>query len=643
MRRWVWLAALCLFAFALSYGYVHVYLRGGPRIIDATSYWLEARTLATGSFIFDAPYPSGSFRGRFLLSTPDGKSLGVIFPPGYPLLLALGMLAGAPLLVGPLLGGLLVAATFHLALAVTKDHKVAWVAAGLSVVCAALRYHSADTMSHGLSALLGCLALGLALRHELRLGPLLCGLCLGLMVATRPVSAVVSSLLCLIALWRSGFRSWLLVLLGSLPGIALLLVHQRALTGSFFQSTQLAYYAVADAPPGCFRYGFGEGVGCRYEHGAFVTRFLPSGYGFVAAARNFFVHLGLFSVDATNTIPLTLLGGFAVFRHARTPLGWLAAGVLLQALAYVPFYFDGSYPGGGARFLAEAIPLWQILVARAAVDLRLERWAVPAALAGFALHARHGHAKLRDREGGRPMFEPDFVRRAGITHGLLLVDTDHGFNLGHDPSIASAEEGVLVARRHGDTNDGVLYQLEGRPPTYRYVYDVSGTRPPNLIRYIPAQLPRSEAEAEWPGPPRQGPSYPVHFPCASAGRALRLFPGSVVRFEPAHPIEDFELGWVSTRPGTAQIVVRRSSYTSRWTSGWASGIDHQAVLPPIQLSATGPGCVRWRLPGPVTNLYWYFPESEPFELSVELISGEGAIDYVDYLKVWGEAGAAVTR
>jgi hypothetical protein len=634
MRRWVWLAALCLLAAALSYGYVHFYLRGGPRIIDATSYWLEARTLATGSFSFDALYPTGSFRGRFLLSSPDGSSLGVIFPPGYPLLLALGMLAGAPLLVGPLLGGLLVAATFHLALAVTNDRKVAWVAAGLSVVCAALRYHTADTMSHGLSALLSCLALGLALRRELRFGPLLCGLCLGWLVATRPVSAVVSALLCLIALRRAGLRVWLVVLLGTLPGVAFLLAQQRALTGSFFQSTQLAYYAVADAPPGCFRYGFGQGVGCRYEHGDFVTRFLPNGYGFVAAARNFFVHLGLFSVDATNTIPLTLLGGFAVFRHARTPLGLLAIGVLLQALAYVPFYFDGSYPGGGARFLSEAIPLWQILVAKAAIDLRLERWTVPVALAGFALHARHGHEQLRDREGGRPMFDPDFVRRAGITHGLVLVDTDHGFNLGHDPSVADAKTGVLVARRRADANDGVLYQVEGEPPTYRYEYDVSGARPPNLVRYIPAQPKRAEAEAEWPGPPKDGPAYPVHFPCASSGRALRLFPGSVLKFRPDNSFADaYELGWVSTRPGTVAIVVRRSGKGGAWVripeATGASMIEWRAeggVLPPIHLSATGPGCVRWSIPGPARARYE--PDAEPFELSVELLSGEGAVDYL---------------
>src|SRR5262245_27348012 len=40
------LAALA--AALLSAAYIQVYLRGGPRIIDATSYWLEARALAAG-------------------------------------------------------------------------------------------------------------------------------------------------------------------------------------------------------------------------------------------------------------------------------------------------------------------------------------------------------------------------------------------------------------------------------------------------------------------------------------------------------------------------------------------------------------------------------------------------------------------
>ena len=44
--RFTVLSALA--AAALSAAYISVYLRGGPRIIDATSYFLEGRALAKG-------------------------------------------------------------------------------------------------------------------------------------------------------------------------------------------------------------------------------------------------------------------------------------------------------------------------------------------------------------------------------------------------------------------------------------------------------------------------------------------------------------------------------------------------------------------------------------------------------------------
>src|SRR5687768_3875630 len=86
-KRWVLAhptrvaVGLAVAAGALSLCYVHVYLRGGPRIIDATSYFLEARLLSQGAFGFEPPVPTGSFRGRFLIGPEQGSSLSVIFPP----------------------------------------------------------------------------------------------------------------------------------------------------------------------------------------------------------------------------------------------------------------------------------------------------------------------------------------------------------------------------------------------------------------------------------------------------------------------------------------------------------------------------------------------------------------------------------
>ena len=603
MRRSLWLVALCLLAYGLSCAYLSYYLRGGPRIIDATSYFLEARSLAAGAFSFHVPNPSASFRGRFLLASPDGHQLGVIFPPGYPLVLALGGRLGQPLLVGPGLGALLVAATYALARALGQARQVAWLAAGLSVLCAALRYHTADTMSHGLATLLACAALTLALQRGSRPSALAAGLCLGLLVATRPVSAAVSFLLVGHALSRER-RAWLPFLLGMLPGIALLLAQQRALTGDFFSSTQLAYYAASDAPAGCFRYGFGAGIGCRFEHGDYVSHFLPNGYGLWAALRNLGVHLRLFATDATNTAPLSMLGGYALVRHFRSPLRVLGAGILLQALAYVPFYFDGNYPGGGARFLCEAIPFCQILVARAAFDLRLTWLAPVVAVAGFALHGRHAHEELRDREAGRPMFEPAVVASAGVTHGLLFVDTDHGFNLGHDPRAAGAGTALLVARAHDDAHDRELYEQLGRPPTYRYVYDFHRHHPPHVIPYVPPAAGHIEAEAEWPVLSLHGSAYPRAAACASGGKALRL----TLRARVSLPVawaagpDGLLVGWLGTTSEGARVRTR-----------WAGN-------PWIEHSASGPGCSTWLLPAQ--------PPNREAHLEVELSSGEGALDFV---------------
>src|ERR1051325_10110465 len=49
----------------LSLAWISIYLRGGPRIIDATTYFLEGRALSEGSFAWPMPEPSASFRGRF--------------------------------------------------------------------------------------------------------------------------------------------------------------------------------------------------------------------------------------------------------------------------------------------------------------------------------------------------------------------------------------------------------------------------------------------------------------------------------------------------------------------------------------------------------------------------------------------------
>jgi hypothetical protein len=547
-RSRVFITALAVAAALASYGYLHHYLHGGPRIVDATSYFLEGRALAEGKLAFDVPSPSASFRGRFTLFR-DG-ALSVIFPPGYPLALAAGFLVRAPLLVGPLVGGLLVAATYFTTLELVRDERAARIAAVASLLSAALRYHTADTMSHGLSALLLVTALGSAAGG----GPLrssAAGLAAGLLLATRPVTGVVGiALAALVVARRPEARLVRLATFAGLvlPGVLLVLLHQHAATGSLFRSTQLAYYAVADGPPGCFAWGFGN-VGCRFEHGDFVKRELAGGFGLAEALRITGLRLALHVTDLANFAPFSLLLPWALVRHRREPgVLLLGAGAVAVMVGYAPFYYPGSYPGAGARFYAEALPLEHGLLGLALARLTLARFLPAAALLGFALHAVHAHVALAERDGGRPMFEPAVLAQAGVRSGLVFVGTDHGFALGHDPGVRDPQRGVLVAREHGDAHDAALVRRLGFPPTYRYVYSVE-TGGVTLAPYVPRQVSpfRFEVEADWPPVAvTAGWVHPDFRPCLSKGRGLHL------RATPS-VITTLEL--VAPEPGTYELVI----------------------------------------------------------------------------------------
>jgi len=558
--RVVAVGLLSALAFALSAGYVAYYLRGGPRIIDATSYWLQARALAEGHITWAIDEPTASARGRFLLMSgpPGAPRLGVIFPPGYPIVLALGFLLRNPLWVGPLIGALVVIATYALALRISQRENVARLAACLSVVSAALRYHTADTMSHGWAALLFAAVLAFAyaatdaetptkrLQHAA-----LFGTALGWLMATRPISGLALLPVAGFAAFEMGWRPRIVATASALVPIALFALEQRAVTGAFFVSSQSAYYTVADGPPGCFHYGFGAGIGCLHEHGAYVASVLHDGLGWAAATITTLRRLRLHLIDVANAEPLVLLAIAAPFlapRHRRDGsnmqprrIASLAAATVLLILAYVPFYFDGNYPGGGARFFADALPLEHVLIAVAvaqladrfsgAPDLAFCRWAAQIcaiALAGFGIHASFEHLQLRDREGGRPFFEPAVLEKAKVDHGLLFTGTDHAFNLASDPGSTDATRAVVVAHEYGDDRDRQVWERLGRPPSYRYVFDGREMSSPALVVWNPPPPTRPfrfEAEAEWPPLSQSGGYFEPVFAqgtCAWGGRLLAV-------------------------------------------------------------------------------------------------------------------------
>ncbi len=629
-----WLLRAAPFAAALlSFGYVHFYLRGGPRIIDATAYFLEARTLASGAFAFPLSGPDTASLGRFLVRTSlaGQPAASVIFPPGYPAVLALGFVVGAPLLVGPALAFGLTLVTgalarlLHrsvtaasraelsrgLASSVSED-QLALVASLFSVVCAALRYHTADTMSHGWAALcfgtalvLGARALdGASTGGPTLLAAAVAGLASGWLFATRPPSSLALAVTLLVAAagWLPGkltARALGAFALGALPPVALYLGYQDAATGSLTGNAQLSYYAASDGPAECFRYGFGTGIGCLGEHGSFVAANLPGGYDALAALKTTLRRAVQHLSDVHGfapLFPLVVAGALVPVRAARM----LGLAVLALVLAYAPFYFDGNFPGGGARMFADVLPLEHALAAlgaarvaashsarRVSLDApRTGGLAVALSLFGFAVSTGAEHAQLRDRDGGRPMFEPRLAPR----ETLLFVGTDHGFNL------AAAYAPGAVARHHGDALDRLAWEARGRPPALLYQYESGATLAPLAFDPSPTDLLPLviEGESLWPPLRQDGawawPSYDVP-ECSSSRRALLLRAsgsasgGAVTLRLPAEPLRGRQLtprltASVETGPRAYFVELIADGFETRaWHGELSPGRGCEALAP----------------------------------------------------------------
>jgi hypothetical protein len=550
-RRFLTIASF--FAAFLSLGYIAFYLRGGPRAPEASVYWVQGRAMSHGALAWTAPDPTACFRARALLLSAPERLAGVS-SPGYPLLLAMGFLVGAPMLIGPLLAAAIVIATWWLAHEVVgraagvagapadppspwrddpeharRAETTARLAAGLSIVSAALRYHTSDALPEGAAALAVTCALASALRAR-RTGEArwlaAAGLAVGFLVAAHPAAALPVGI-AIVALptcaasanaarSRAARLAWTCA--GALPGVLLLLAANRAATGHAFSSPAAAYASAAHAG------------------GASVA---PPAW--LAAVRCVRGHL----LDIANLEPIALLAvvplvgsrsGGSSRRPARLLALVVAGQVVAQVLSLRGAGADASPTDARASLLVAVVPLEHVLVALGVARLSSARLAraslatLAAALAGFAVHAAHVHEAVARGGLGRPRFEPDVLREANVTHGLVFFDDDDGFELAHDPGVG-ASHGVDAARSRGDDHDRLLYDLLGHPQVHRYVATAASA---SLASWVPlnagSETWRFEAENDWPPVAQSGGWAEAIAPgngCASEGRVVRVSPSGV--------------------------------------------------------------------------------------------------------------------
>jgi hypothetical protein len=365
-REWQW--PLALWTVGASILISKTVFHAIPHVPDEVGYWFHAKYFAAGQLWLPAPPEIGAFALPNVMAM-DGKWFS-IFPPGWPAVLALGFLAGAPTLVNPVLAGLTVALLFRLIQGLYGT-ATANIACALLALSPMFLLMSAGLMSHPLSALCTVAAAGSLHRAWRTRSPwfgLLAGGCLGFLLLTRVFDA---ALICL-AVGAYALTRWKILRARKLVGVSLLvpigvavagvalLAYDRVLTGRTL-TDPIALYFDAVFYPGGNRLGFGPDIG-NFGWG---TDLMP-GHSLVEAVLNAhmateLLHFELFGWAVGSLAPLVIyvMWGRRLWQQSDALfLAVVAATVVGQG-----FYW---YPGTdyGARYWYQLLVPCCVLAAR---------------------------------------------------------------------------------------------------------------------------------------------------------------------------------------------------------------------------------------------------------------------------------------
>ncbi|NOT09023.1 MAG: hypothetical protein HOP28_12560 [Gemmatimonadales bacterium] len=403
---------------------------GRPLLIDEIIQVFQGRTLAAGHLWLPAA-PHQEFFSSLHLVEQDGRVYGQ-FPVGGPAMLALGTLAGAEWLVGPVSAAIAVIAFGGLIRRVEPRPLVALAALLLFALAPFMVFMSGSHMNHVTA--LACLTVGMlglvrsALGDTARFGDgLLAGLGFGLAATIRPVDAAAFALPAGIwLLWRAVTLRRLAPLIGAGIGVALPVV---VLAWANLQTT--------GAP---FRFGYSVLWGQAHNLGFHIT---PWGAAHTPARglellSLYFLRLQtyLFESAAPSLIPAVAALWFTKRLAPFDRYLLMASGLL--AVLYFAYWHDGFYLG--PRFLFPLLPVLAVWSARflPALAMALGTGVVTRA-AAFATIVAVGlglatSLPLRTRQYREGMislrWDPDRAAEgAGVRNALVFVRESWGAEL----------------------------------------------------------------------------------------------------------------------------------------------------------------------------------------------------------------------
>jgi 4-amino-4-deoxy-L-arabinose transferase-like glycosyltransferase len=428
---------------------------------DEVAYLFQARTMAMGHLTVPSPAEPGAFWTPFVLDH-QGQRFGK-YPPGWPAVLALGVLAGAPWLVNPLLAAVALYLVYRLG-ETLYDRWTGLLAATLGLASPLFLVLSGSFLSH-LASVVWLLLFSLwfvwTAQGRGRWYALGAGLALGMAFLSRSLTAAAYaapfaaySLVQVLQRRQAHWRHYLWVALGGGVLSALLPAYQWAVTGDPWLNPYLLWWPYD-------RLGFGPGTGA-----------MPGGHSPFYAWINLKQDLSRAATDVLGWPALSwlaLLPGLWLRprRHRDwallTPMGCLV-------IAYA-FYWIGS-PARlwGPRYYFEGFAgLWLL----GAVGLRKtwdwlrdrQAWVRPALVGALVLMevvnlALFVPSRMEEAHGfyGITRSQLDPIQQAGLHDALVIVYAERWLEYGAMLSEMSPtlDDDIVYARGSGPEVDAAV-------------------------------------------------------------------------------------------------------------------------------------------------------------------------------------------
>ena len=449
-----------------------------PHVPDELAYLIQSRFYAAGTLTVPSPITPDAFEMYLMFLQSDAWFPAP--PPGWPLLLSIGTMAGVPWLVNPLLAGASILLSYLL-LQEIYSRRTARISVFLLAVSPWYIFLGMSFMTH-MSTLTLALLAALTVARSRRTGnlwlPWIGGFALGMMALIRPMEAVTIAVI--LGLWAVGLGGRRLrapALLGLVAGAIIIgsatLAYNRTLMGDAKVFPIMAYtdqeFGVNSNALG---FGPDRGIGWQLDPNP--------GHTPVDALINSELNTFAINVELLGWgIGSLLLVAVALFSGRMRRGDYLMLAVIVAV--YIPhffYYFSGGPDFGGRYWFLMIVPLMALTVR--GIQVLEERFGsgtkgnavVMAGVLALSLVALVNFFPWRavDKYHNYRGIRPDIVRLAEdneFGRSLVLIrgerHSDYGSAAIHNPLDLQANVPIYAWDRSPEVREQVLEAYADRP------------------------------------------------------------------------------------------------------------------------------------------------------------------------------------